>query len=576
MKKRWKVSPENKSLQDDLAKGLGILPLTAQLLINRGLVDCGRAFSFLRPDLTNLHDPFLLKGMKGAVERVAAAVEKGEKIAVYGDYDVDGTSSAALLYLFFREIGVEAAHHIPDRMSEGYGLNAEAVKKLKASGVKVIITVDCGTTDHEEITLARGLGIDVIVTDHHEPSKEPPPAHAFINPKQKGCAFPFKGLAGVGVAFNFIMALRAHLRKSGFFKAGSPNLKKYLDLVAVGTVSDMVPLTDENRVFVSYGLKVLERTGRAGFNALKDVAGIKAGRLDTYHIAFQLAPRLNAAGRLSRAEGAFRLLISEDAGEAGALARRLDSENTKRRKIEGDTLDEALAMLGAETGLGAESGDKGIVLCSDGWHPGVIGIVASRLVERFAKPVVMIALEAEVGKGSARGVRSFSILEGLCACAQHLEKYGGHRAAAGLTVKREKVEAFRSEFLKYLNGALTDEDLVPEIELDAEVTLGDVDLRLVSELALLAPFGIANREPLLCMPDARILKTEVVGERHLRFTLAQNGRSAGAIGFGLGGLHPVEGDGFAVAFSPYLDEWGGAKKPGFRIKDLQHGVKFLT
>ncbi|GMR04894.1 MAG: single-stranded-DNA-specific exonuclease RecJ [Thermodesulfobacteriota bacterium] len=570
MKKRWKVSPANKALQDELAKRLHILPLTAQLLINRGLVDCDTAFSFLRPELKSLHDPYLLKGMDQGVARIVEAMEKGEKMAVYGDYDVDGTSSTALLYLFFREIGVEVSRYIPDRMSEGYGMNAEAVKTLKASGVSLIITADCGTSNHEEIAFARDLGVDVIVTDHHEPSEENPPASAFINPKQKGCAFPFKGLAGVGVAFNLVMALRMRLRKAGYFKGDVPNLKRYLDLVAIGTVSDMVPLVDENRVFVRHGLKVLETTARPGLIALKDVAGIKPGKVAAYHIAFHLAPRLNAAGRLSRAEVAFKLLVSEDAREAAALAANLDSENSSRQKIEAATLKEALAMLGDGTD------DLGIVLWSEKWHPGVIGIVASRLVERFSKPAVMIALEGEEGKGSARGVRSFSILEGIRACSAHLKKYGGHRAAAGLTVERGKVEGFRSELLKYINSTITEDDLVPEVNVDARVTLGDVDLRLISEIATLAPFGISNREPLLCIPDANIIKTEVVGGRHLRFRLAQKGRAAGAIGFGLARLHPVEGDGFAVAFSPYLDEWGGARKPGLRIKEIEQGVKFLT
>jgi single-stranded-DNA-specific exonuclease len=573
MKKRWKVNPANKELQEELVKTLDILPLTAQLLINRGLVDRDKAFSFLSPDLKDLHDPFLLKDMGKAVNRLSEALAQGEGIAVYGDYDVDGTTSTALLHLFFKDLGVTTLTHIPDRVTEGYGLNIDALKDLSLSGVKVVITVDCGSTDHEEIRYANKLGMDVIVTDHHELPDGPPPAFAVINPKQNGCQFPFKGLAGVGVAFNLVMALRAHLRKSGWFKDNEPNLKRYLDLVSIGTVSDMVPLVDENRVFVSLGLKVLANTARPGLKALKEAAGVKPGRVDAYNIAFGLGPRINAAGRVAQASIALDLLVTGDYAKAKALASKLERENSARRRLEAEILKDAISMVDAAS----VDHDMGIVLSSEAWHPGVIGIVASRLVERYSKPAVMIALGADVGKGSARGIRSFNMVEGLKACESLLVRFGGHKAAAGLTVKRADLDAFRTLFMKHINATLTDDDLVPMLDLDATVTLDDIDLRLVSELGALSPFGVANREPLLCLEDAHIMETRVVKEKHLRFKLARNGRALSAIGFGLAALHPIEGDGFALAFTPYLDEWGGGKRMSLKIKDVQpHPVNFLT
>ncbi len=565
MKKRWKVLPADDKLQQALGKELNVMPLTAQLLINRGLADSGKASSFLRPDLKDLHDPFLLKDMDRAVDRIVRAMNKREKIAIYGDYDVDGTTSTAMLHLFFKEIGVETLCYIPDRMKEGYGLNAEALKKLHGDGIKVVITVDCGSSNREEVRFAGSLGLDIIISDHHELPKDPPEAVALLNPKQKGCAFPFKGLAGVGVAFNLIMALRRRLRETGWLKGMEPNLKKYLDLVSIGTVADMVPLIDENRVLVAYGVRELERSSRPGLKALKEAAGIKAGKLDADNIAFQLAPRINAAGRLTRAVTALKLLVTEDHKEAASLADVLNRENATRQRLEAETLEEALMMLGDAPG------DKGIVLFSEGWHPGVIGIVASRLVDRFARPAVMIALEGGIGKGSARGIKSFDILEGLKACSDLLDRYGGHKGAAGLTVSRENIERFRMEFIRHLNGALTEEDLIPEITCDAVVSLADIDMRFLTEVHRLSPFGASNHEPLLCAMDAHIIQTEVVGARHLRFKVAQNGCSRSGIGFGLAGLHPIKGGRFGIAFSPYLDEWQGGKSLKLRIKDVQAG-----
>lgn len=571
MKKRWRVEEADKGLQAELGRRLNILPITAQLLINRGLVDHDRASSFLRPELKDLHDPFLLKGMDKAAARAVEAILRRETAAIYGDYDVDGTCAAAVLHGFFIAAGIEPVVYIPHRQKEGYGLNKGALDELKSRGVTLVITVDCGMSNALEVKYASSLGMDVIVTDHHEPGAEPPDAYAVVNPKQKGCPFPFKGLAGVGVAFNLIMALRALLRKLGrFSKTTEPNLLKYTDLVSVGTVADMVPLLDENRVLVSYGLKELASSSRPGLEALKEVSALREGRLDADVIAFQLAPRINAAGRLSKADVAFRLLTTEDAGEARSLAAELDSENSRRQKLEAEMFKDALSMLQpAPT-------DKGIVLYSEAWHPGVVGIVASRLVERFSRPAVVISLNHGVGKGSARGTRSFDMLEGLDSCAGFLTRYGGHRMAAGLTVDEKNLSAFRDEFLKFANLRLTDEDMTPELRMDAVVSIGELGVRLVTEIETLAPFGVANRTPLFCLRNARIAATEVVGSRHLRFVLSHQGVNFRGIGFGMAPMHPLEGDGFAVAFSPFLEEWRGERRLGLKIKDVEVPANILT
>ena len=563
MKRRWKVSPANIELQEFLSRELSILPLTAQLLINRGLVDCDRASSFLRPDLRHLHDPFLMKDMDRAVDRVVKALRDGEKIALYGDYDVDGTTATALLFTFFRELGITPRCYIPHRLREGYGLNIDAIRRLHQEGVRLIITTDCGITNHEEVRVASSLGIDCIVTDHHEVPPRLPPAVAVLNPMRRDCSFPFKALAGVGVAFNLVIALRARLREMGWFKDTVPNLKRYLDIVSIGTIADMVPLLDENRIFASYGLKELGDSVRPGLRALKDVSGIRNGKVDSWNVAFQLAPRINAAGRMDTAYEAFELLTTEDERRALELATRLDRENLSRQRLEEEIFREALAMLDGK------AMDKAIVLSREGWHPGVIGIVASRLTERFTRPTVMIAIDGDTGKGSVRGIKGFNVIEGLRACEETLLRYGGHKSAAGLTLERGKIDAFRTLFVDLLNRTLKEEDLVPEVTIDAVVSLDELNPRVVSEIEKLSPFGTGNEEPLLGALDAHIIYSEVVGERHLRCKVRQKGPAHSAIAFGRADLHPISGYGFDIAFYPYMDEWEGLRSLRLRIKDVR-------
>ena len=569
MKKRWKVSPANEELRGVLAKELNILPITAQLLINRGLVDYDRASSFLSPRLEDLHDPFLMKDMTRAVERIIKAIKGGERIAVWGDYDVDGTTGAALLYLFFKEVGVDIEVYIPDRLAEGYGLNRTGIKTLADSGVGLLITTDCGISNAAEVAYAASLGMGCIVTDHHEVPETMPDADAVLNPRRADCAFPFKGLAGVGVAFNLVVALRSAMREAGLFKGAEPNLKALLDIVCIGTIADMVPLTDENRIFVRYGLKELAGAKRVGLKALMKAASIKAESVDARTVAFQMAPRINAAGRMKSALAAFSLLVCEDGAKAGELAEALNEENRSRREREAEILDEAVAMVEGAASRGGGR-DRAIVLATEGWHPGVIGIVASRIVERYGKPTAIIAVGDDgLCKGSLRSVNGINVLDAVVAAKEHLQKFGGHKAAAGLTVTREKLELFRDAFIGFLNERLTDDDLVAEVELDAVVALEDVDVRLASEIERLSPFGVSNREPVLGVREASVVRTEIVGKSHLRLMLKQDGTQRKAIGFGFGALHPIKGGSFDVAFHPCMDEWQGKKRLSLKVKDLR-------
>ena len=568
MGKRWRVQSANEKLQDLFVNELKILPLTAQLLINRGLVDLSNANTFLKPDISNLHDPMLMKDMDKAVERLATALAANERVAICGDYDVDGTTATALLKLFLTELGFSVLTHIPERITEGYGLNNASLKELADKGVKVVITTDCGVSNYDETVFANSLGVDVIITDHHEIPAKVPPAFAIVNPRQAGCAFPFKGLAGVGVAFNLAMALRGHLRETGQISESSqPNLKKYLDLVSIGTVADMVPLRDENRIFVKYGIEQLKNTERPGIKALLDVSLIRDGQVSAEKISYQIAPRINAAGRVSRAEIALDLLTTADSARAQELATELDTINSERRFLEAEITAEALDMIEPE------NNDKGIVLFSEDWHPGVIGIVASKISGRFTKPTVMIAIDKDIGRGSARGgVAKFDLLGALTSCDKFLEKYGGHKAAAGLTILRENIEPFKKEFINMLNASIDPEDLIPQIEIDAVISLDEVNMRLVNEIERLSPFGISNREPLLGALDASVTETRVVGSKHLQLRLRHKGKPLKAIAFGMGSMHPIKGHGFDVAFSPYLDVWQGRKNLGLKVKELKSSM----
>lgn len=548
-----------------LADALGLHPLAARVLAGRGLAGPAEAEAFLAAKLADLPDPFTMKGMDAAVARVVRAVEEGERLALYGDYDVDGVTSTALLAGFLRACGADVLTYVPHRLVEGYGLNGAAVEKLAADGARLLVTLDCGITSAPEVRAAAALGVDAVVVDHHTVPVELPQAAAILNPHQPGCAYPSKDLAAVGVTFALAMALRRALRERGRFGASrpEPNLKEALDLVALGTVADVVPLVGANRILVRWGLEALAGSRRPGIRALKRVAGIADGTpVSAGQVGFRLAPRINAAGRLDDAGRGVRLLLEDDPARADALAQELDRENQARQEIERRILDEALQDASARVGAGA----RGLVLARDGWHAGVVGIVASRIVERFHRPAVLIAMGEDGGKGSGRSIEAFHLHDALAACAEHLSRFGGHRHAAGVTVARERVEAFRAAFEAHAAAHLRDEDLVPRCRIDGWIEERDVSERAALDLARLGPYGAGHPEPVFALRGAAS-RSRTVGQggAHLKLALGR----LDAIGFGMGDRLALCAGPVEAAFTVGLDEWDGARRIQLKLRDVR-------
>jgi single-stranded-DNA-specific exonuclease len=548
-----------------LAGTLGLHPLAGRVLAGRGLADPAAAEAFLAARLADLPDPFAMKGMDAAVSRIVRAVEDGEPIALYGDYDVDGVTSAALLAGFLRASGAEVATYVPHRLVEGYGLNTAAVERLARAGARLLVTLDCGITSAPEVRAASALGVDTVVVDHHTVPVELPAAAAILNPHQPGCGYPSKELAAVGVTFALAMALRRALRERGRYGAArpEPNLKDALDLVALGTVADVVPLVGANRILVRRGLEVLARSRRPGVRALKRVAGVPEGaEVTAGQVGFRLAPRINAAGRLDDAGRGVRLLLEDDEGRADALARELDRENQARQELERTILDEALEDAAARVAAGA----RGLVLAREGWHAGVVGIVAARVVERFHRPAVLVALGEEEGKGSGRSIEGFHLHDALRACDGHLLRFGGHRHAAGVTVSRRSLDAFRSAFEAHAAAHVRDEDLVPRCRIEGWIEERDVSERAAEDLARLGPFGAGHPEPVFALRgEPARARTVGAGGAHLKLALGR----LDAIGFGMGDRLPLCGGAVEAAFTVGFDEWDGARRVQLRLRDVR-------
>ena len=563
--RRWVVADADEGAAAALVRRLGLHPLAARVLAGRGLADPGAAARFLAPRLEDLPDPLSMKGMDAAVERLVRAVEAGEPITCYGDYDVDGVTSTALLAGFLEAAGARVGTYTPHRLVEGYGLNTAAVERLAAGGTRVLVSLDCGITSVAEVDAARRLGVDAVIVDHHTVPVELPAAAAILNPHQPGCGYPTKHLAAVGVTFNLVVALRRRLRERGRFGAGrpEPNLRDALDLVALGTIADVVPLVGANRILVRFGLEELRRESRPGVRELKRVAGVAAGAPVTAgQVGFRLAPRINAAGRLDDAGRGVRMLLARDEGTAAPLAEALDRENRARQEIERRMLEEALADAAAHV----EGGARGLVLFREGWHPGVVGIVASRVVERFHRPAVLVGVADGVGKGSGRSIEGFHLYDALAACAAHLDRFGGHRHAAGVTIDPSALPAFREAFERHAAERLAEEDLVPRTRVEGFVEADQLDERAASDLERLAPFGAGNPEPVFGM-RARPQRARRVGADgvHLKLQLADRD----AIGFSLGGLLPVCDGPVEAAVTLGFDEWDGARRLQLKVRDLR-------
>lgn len=568
--KLWRVKPPTPALSRIFAHKLGISPVIAQIMINRGIYTVEQGRDFLGSELEQLHHPLLFKDMGIAVARILEAVRAREKILIYGDYDADGISATALLAKVFRRVGTKVDCFIPNRLTEGYGLHLEVLQKAREKGTSLVITVDCGISDLEEICWAKENNIDLIVTDHHEPPEELPPAFALINPKCTDSGYPFKELAGVGVALKLGQAV---LEAAG---QGVEVWRDYLDLVCLGTIADIVPIHGENRILVKHGLPALAESRSPGIQALIEISGVKNNNIGTREVGFVLAPRLNAAGRTGNPELALELLLTEDYDEALELAKTLNKANQERQKIEGAVLEEALGMLESDP---AKSEAAVLALASENWHPGVIGIVASRLTASFYRPSLLISIEGEEGRGSARSIPGFNIYKALAHCREHLLDYGGHAMAAGFSIKISNLENFFRELNIYAQQVTGGEKPRPILEIDGFIEMDQVSENLISEINLLQPFGHANPHPLLGCRSAHILESRGVGKgsAHLKMRLRGDNAVLDGIGFNLGAYADVltRGEAVDLAFVPDINEYNGRRCVQLDVKDLGIPAQFV-
>ncbi len=561
----WKLRAAEPSAAEiaHLARELGAQPLTARALLLRGIGTAEQGQDFLHARLAALPDPDLLPDMAIACSRIEQALTRGEKIAVHGDYDVDGITGCTLLVETLRNLGGLVEYHIPLRLKDGYGLSADAIRHARDNGCDLIISVDCGVSAHAEADLVSELGLDLIITDHHQPPEELPVCLALVNPHLPGNRFPWRELSGVGVAFFLLAGLRRRLRENGYFSHHpEPDLRQGLDLVALGTIADIVPLGGVNRILVRAGLQMIEQGARPGIAALKKVAEVK--QVSCGVVGFRLAPRLNAAGRLEDAALGVKLLLSDDLQELKALAELLDGFNRDRQQIEQKTLEQAVATLD-EQGV---TDNYSIVLADERWHSGVIGIVASRLVERYHRPTVMIALENGQGKGSCRSISNFHLYQALQQCAEPLSAFGGHAMAAGLSITVEKLDEFKALFEQTARQNLTEADLAPSISHDGECHLSDLSMSQIQELESLNPFGAGNPQPAFFSTRCRIVSPRILSEKHLKFEVEQNGNRLGCIAFGMAERFEELAGEVDVLFRPGINSWRGQDSVQLQILDF--------
>ncbi|MDQ3671506.1 MAG: single-stranded-DNA-specific exonuclease RecJ [Actinomycetota bacterium] len=553
----WDIEPLDLVSASTLTSALGLSEVTAAVLVRRGYDDPERARRFLDAELPG-HDPLLLGDMAAAVERIRAAIDAGKRICVHGDYDVDGVCATALAVLYLRELGADVVWHLPSRFEEGYGVSATTLAKFAGEGVGLVLTVDCGITAVVEIAEAKKLGLEVVVTDHHRPGDTLPDCPVVAT---RPSSYPFPELCGTGVV---------HKLGEALLGLDHPALKRHLDLVALATIADVVPFVDENRALAAAGLLALARTRRPGLQALMKSARVDPAAVDAGSVGFRLAPRINAAGRLGRPDAALELILTEDAEKARELAFELEELNRDRQAVEDRILREASALVDALPE--PERRRRGYVLWSEEWHEGVIGIVASRLVEKFGRPVVLIAGSGEGWKGSGRSVARFDLHGALQACSAHLARFGGHRAAAGLSIEGASLEAFAEAFAAHADANLAEDDLYPVTSIDAVVSAEELTLPLAQELDRLAPFGLGNPDVTLLVPATRPFEPATVGEgKHLRFRVRQNGRDAGsAIAFGQGSqLARLRATGlFDVACRLKENRWNGTVAPQLVVRRL--------
>ncbi len=551
-----------------LARELGISNLLASLLIHRNVSSPDSARSFLSPRLGALRDPFLLKDMDRAVELITSFIEKKKRITIYGDYDADGLTATALLVDLFSGLGTPISFYIPHRLEEGYSLNEKAIRKIAADNTGLIITVDCGISSLSEIALAKKLGMEVIVTDHHQLPSNFEPVCPTINPLRTDSSFPFKELSGVGMAFYLAIAIRSNLREEGFFKSkGEPDLRPYLDLVALGTVADIVPLIEENRILAKNGLKILLDSQRPGIKALLRVSGINKDQIvSTDDIAFRLAPRLNAMGRLGSATRAVHLLTTDNETEASLIATQMDSLNAQRQAIENRIISESREKIEKMGDLEAR---RTIVLFDPRWHRGVVGIVASRIVEEYGRPALILKVEGDLLRGSGRSIDGFDLYQALSDLSDLLKQFGGHDHAAGISLESKKIGEFCDRFEELARKRMDPEDMTPKIEADTKLSLESINPQVLKEVEMLLPFGHKNPQPIFWAGPLKVISSRVVGKDHLKLRIREKGITFDCIAFRKAAFHPLEGKSVDILFNLGTNTWQGIESIQLVIVDLR-------
>lgn len=568
MEKIWDYKNKSFSKEEiaDFARSNGIPPLVALLLLNRGINEPERVKKYIKKSLDAINDPFLLNDMDKAAERVVSALNNKEKITVYGDYDVDGVTSTALLVRFLKEHGADVSYYIPSREKEGYGINVMAINKISKTGTKLLITVDCGITSVGEVELAKTLGMEVIITDHHLCKEKLPLAVAVIDPKRRDSEYPFPALAGVGVAFKLALAVTKELGEST-----SDCFYKYAEFAAIGTVADVVDLLDENRVIVQKGIELMQNSKYAGVRALLSVSGADKKPVDAVSIAFMLAPRINAGGRLDSAAKAAELLITDDEERAEELAVALEEDNSERRSCEQEIYEEALKLIEADEKFDSK---KVIVLAKEGWHHGVIGIVSSRITEKFYRPSILLSIDKDGKcKGSGRSVEGFNLFNALSDSAEILTSFGGHSMAAGVALNKKDLEAFSERINKYAESVMTEQELIPKLSIDCELSPGVITPKNIRLLDFMEPFGAANPKPIFTVSNAVIRRLELIGENknHIRMVIEKNGVLLNAVGFRMAWAAETKrvGEYVSCAFSPEINHFRGEEKVQLMLKDVK-------
>lgn len=562
MKKKWEYLEQDEELIKQIATKHNISELLAKILVNRGITGEEEIEIFLNPKRNNFHNPFLLNDMEKAVDRIIKAIETKEKTIIYGDYDVDGITSITVLKKFLNERGLQVDYYIPNRLDEGYGLNDEAIKKIAEQGYTLMITVDCGISGIEEVKKATSYGIETIITDHHEQLETLPEAYAIVNPKRKDNTYPFRGLAGVGVVFKVIQAISQKLNLD------EKEYLKYLDIVCIGTISDIVPLVDENRVIAKLGLMLVKCTKNIGLRELIKETGYK--NVDSFMVSFGIAPRINACGRMGKQEEALELFLTDDYEKACTITKNLNQYNLQRQEIEKNIFDQAIEELQKENIDNLNS----IVLAGENWHHGVIGIVASRITEKYFKPTILIGIENEIGKGSGRSVPGFDLHDALAQSAEYLEKYGGHEMAVGLSLNKDKIKDFKIHFEQIAKDKNV-KSIVPVIKIDCEIGKKELNKQTVEQIKLLEPFGEKNKPPLISYKNLKIVSIRTLSEgKHLKLMLKDGNDTVNAIGFNLGELanEYLIGDKIDIVGILETNTYNGQEQIQINIRDIMKSV----